>query len=151
MGTYNTVYIGPYIEVKSRMVEKKTAYMTHPVTGKRQRTMAPFCANTGVKFEPIEKMITERSFFDFYDFPEHLDEAVFFVPAYTENSDKTTTAILSLNPIKGGSELFNLNLAGVDTGILLEQFAMAHVDYLDFITESGFEWSTTWGVVYYAH
>lgn len=152
MGTYNTTYVGIYLEIPHLKTTKTETFFVHPETGKRQKSK--FDANTGrqndQKSEEKIFYITPMSYIEDND---ELDEDEFFTPAYTYAGNKIQTFILNSKTkySNSDSDLFNLDLSDKNITKLIEEFKIEYKQYLDYYIDKYKEVNIKYGVVNYAH
>lgn len=150
MGTWNSVYIGPYVMVKSRSKETKSVEKYHPDTGQIFKDdNIKFCPTTGkelLKREKVSKTSESLTWFE----SENLDEDMFFAPPYPEYKDKNIHILNGELNTFCESDCFNYDMSNLDIQSRIFEFKAKYKPYLDYLTEENWEYSIHYGVVHYA-
>jgi translation initiation factor 1 (eIF-1/SUI1) len=147
MGTYNTVYIGVYVEIPHIKSTVTINYLANPHNGKAVKYK--FHPETGEKSIPStreEGCWLEPKVYEI----EGLREDEFFAPAYAGPA-KTTTFITQTRKYgKTLSDLTNIDLSEADPQAKIKEFKDEFLTIIQ-AANKDFEINVKYGVVYYAH
>lgn len=151
MGTYNSTYIGIYLEVP---YSKATRIVKTYVDPQGKKTKNKFDPNTGQKNGVKEEMVVDEITPSSYivDVPG-LGEDEFFTPAYTNGGKKIQTFLLNGRSKYSYTEddLFNFDLGNVNPSQLIEDFRVEYAPYLEYYQQKYGDFTIKYGVVNYAH
>jgi hypothetical protein len=151
MGSYNSIYIGVYLEVPNK---NKPEVVKYYLDNKGKKTKNKFDPETGqpnpVKEETIITKVIPRPYI--VDVPGFVEDE-FFSPAYTGIGDKVQTFLLNG---KGkfsfyGDDLFNKDLTSINQSQIIEEFKVEYAKYLEYYQKEFGDFTIKYGVVYYAH
>lgn len=132
MGTYNHVYVGPYIKVKT--VEKDVTYTKKisAATGKEFKDPnVYFCPVSGEKL--IEQTYTqpEKIYGQPHDVPARLNEDAFWTPEYTAYREgKVFLCNFRVDQLLSADDLFVFDMAGFSHEYHLERFNAKYAEYI---------------------
>lgn len=151
MGTYNSVYVGVYIEATSYKV-KIERKVFRKSSGKISKTK--FNPHTGE--ECIEDTIIETNTITPHTYIEDNDELVedmFFSPEYCDVNLFILNSSRNKYAFKNSSDLFSCEFSNVDISKLIEDFKVEYSEYIKYYknkySESDFK--VKFGVVSYAN
>lgn len=151
MGTYNSTYIGIYLEVP---YSKATRSVKTYVDAQGKKTKNKFDPTTGQKNDVKDEIVVDEIIPLSYivDVPG-LGEDEFFTPAYTNGGKKIQTFLLSGRSKYSytGDDLFNFDLGMVNLPQLIEEFKAEYAPYLEYYQQQFGDFTIKYGVVNYAH
>jgi hypothetical protein len=153
MGTYNSTYIGIYLEIPFVKVEKEIITYTHPTTGVKMSKK--FCPDTGV--EGIEHKRTETKYSEpntYIDDVDGLEEDMFWQPNVT-GGEKCATVILNRHNKKFAhtdDDYFNYSIdSSLNIEDLISEFKVKYDEYLNYFIEKYKVVNVKYGVVNYGN
>lgn len=147
MGSYNSVYVGVYVEIPHVKSTITIKYLANPNNGKSVKYK--FHPETGVESIPKER--TEGCWLEpeTYDI-EGLPEDAFFEPAYAGPARSSTFFDSDFGKTLSSDELKNVDLSRVNMGEKIQEFKDKYLSHLKKANKD-FEINIKFGVVYYAH
>lgn len=153
MGTYNSTYIGIYLEIPFVKVEKEIITYTHPTKGTKMSKK--FCPDTGVEGIEHKRTETEYSVPNTWIDVDGLDEDMFWQPAYTGGGKKIATVILNGNDDKFAhtdDDYFNYSIdSSINIVGLISEFKEKYSEYLNYFINEYEVVNIKYGVVNYGH
>jgi len=155
MSAYKNTYVGIYLEVPHKKVEKKTIFYKDPETGERMKSK--FNPETGVEGLKDERIANIYEVASPYIIDEnYLREDMFWCPAYHAGDyyvgkNKFTTFLLNNDFENDVSEIANFDLSKINIKKELNDFKEKYSKYLDYFKNKYGDIRIYYGVVNYAH
>jgi hypothetical protein len=155
MGTYNSTYVGVYIQIPHYKKEHRRDVLRHPKTNKVMKTkFCPMSGEAGIPDVIVENVWIEpaRSIDEPWVKEQGFREDEFFAPVYTRSERETVLLSNGKYQLKTNGEFFNLDISDVDPKKLIEEFKIEYKLYLDYYYDFHFDdLKVCFGVVNYAH
>lgn len=164
MGRDNTVYVGVYLEIPPKKINK---VKTHYVSENGTQMTSKFDPSTGKENKQVDEPYVhlDRPWIGFYDYDTitadellELDEDEFLIPEYSGCKEKHATFLINRTKskyvFKNEDNVFNLDLLNQDLlnqdfHGLIDSFKEEYSKYLDAIKKEYGEVYVKFGVVYY--